>query len=252
MDDEEKDPSYFEKESVKKTPRPPFKTDAYRRLALQHGAVRCNGTEGKIKGQAPYWKYQEGLNWVYLTKDYKEMRTDKSAALWRKIDKDHQIDYIAIIAAAKEHVKLKPHERDFALSLAFKSTKHLRFIPRNSHKKKKTYRLHTVPAGLKNTAKGLLSAKVGKKKNPKYRRHYLELKNAHAANNAPSWSVENYQSTFRRNLYPHVGRVGRRQPARPIADRPLPVHSTFPNSRSETRQFTFASKQQLLGPSQLL
>lgn len=192
MEDEGKDPSYFEKESVRKTPRPPFKTDAYWRLAIRHGVTRCDGTEAKIKGRTPYWKYTHGLHWVYLTQDYKEMREDKNPADWRKIDKDHLIDYIALIAAAKEQATWKPHERDFALSLAFKSTKHLRFIPRYAHKKKSTYRLHTVPLSLKNSAKGLLSAKGGKKKNPKYRPHYLGIKRAHAANTAPSWSVENY------------------------------------------------------------
>ena len=191
-DDEDKDPSYFEKTTVKKTPRPTFKPDAYRRLARKHGVVRCNGTEALIKGRAPYWKYQHHGQWVYLTQGYKEMRADKSPAAWRMIDKDHLVDYIALIAAAKERATWKPHERDFALALAFKSTKHLRFIPKFAHKKKTTYRLHTVPLALKNTAKGLLSSKVAKKKNPKYRPHYIRIKQAHAANTPPSWSTENY------------------------------------------------------------
>ena len=98
---------------------------------------------------------------MYLTKDYKEMRADKNPAAWKMIDKDHLVDYIALIAAAKERATWKPHERDFALALAFESTKHLRFIPKFAHKKKPTYRLHTVPLALKNTAKGLLTSKVG-------------------------------------------------------------------------------------------
>lgn len=191
-DDEDKDPSYFEKESTKKTPRPPFKTDAYARLAAKHGAVRCDGTEAKIKGRTPYWKYQHGTTWVYLTKDYQEMRADKVPTSWRKIDKDHQIDYIALIAALKEDPNLKPHEKDFALMLSAKSTRHLTFLPRHVHKVKKTYRVHTVPKTLKTAAKGLLAAKVTKKRIAKYRPAYLRLKNQHATNTAPAWSVENY------------------------------------------------------------
>jgi hypothetical protein len=189
-EDEDKDPSYFQKESPPSTKnsRPAFKPDAYERLARQQGVVPCDGSEPAIRGRKPYYKYQEGSNWVYLTKAHKEMRPDKVPNVWRKIDKDHKIDYIALIAAAKEMTNLPAPKRDFALRLAYRSTKHLGFLSRHKHKRKKTHRLHNVPLALKNKAKKLLSHKAAKCNTAKYRPLLSEIERAHKKGTQHKWS----------------------------------------------------------------
>jgi hypothetical protein len=194
-DEEEDDPSYYERKSASsnanKIPRPSFKPDAYDRLAIQHGVVRCDGTEATIKGRAPYYKYKEGNAWVYLTKDYKEMRSDKSTKEWRRVDKDHSVDHIALVAAAKETTTLSKEQLDFAFQLAFRSTKHLNFLSRNRHKKKKTFRLNSVPLGIKKKAKTLLARKAGKWNAAKHARLRRSIERDHQGS-GPSWSYTRY------------------------------------------------------------
>lgn len=200
-DDNDDDPSYFQRESKAKIPRPTFKKDAYERIGNQMGLVRCDGTEPKIKNCKPYWKFTtDGGKTVYLTSEYKEMRDDKKSSEWRKIDKDHTIDHIALVAASKSlETKYKPKYIDLGFLLAFRSTKHLKFISRFDHKKKKTFRFDSVPPGLKSKALALLEEKIKrnqKRKKMSEERSKIRQKifNEHRFGKGPNWSYTRYIS----------------------------------------------------------
>jgi hypothetical protein len=200
--DNSEDETYFErKKNTNKIQRPKFKRDCYERLSVRMNVTRTGSTVAPIKGRTPYFQFDYSGQTVYLDKTYREMRPNKKTKEWKKIDKDHLVNHIALVAAAKElelQGNYEPYQIDYGFALAYRSTKNLSFIPKDSHKSKTTYRLHNVPNKQKKEAKEMIEWKISRKDetdNVDNPRLWQELQNQHQRGKPPSWSYTHYTTS---------------------------------------------------------
>jgi hypothetical protein len=197
--DDEKDGNYFEKapkSSGRKQPsRAPFKPDQYSRF-VNSGKIRraASGTP-RVQNRNVVYEFDDGHgNPVYLNGKFQEMRDDKRPSDWKKVDKDHQIDNIALVAEANALINEGKHpgDIDYAFALAVKSTKHLEPMARRDHKTKPTHRLNNIPKSLRKRARNLLLWKLTKCADPKHQDNFKDYRDDHDRGNPPRWSPVNY------------------------------------------------------------